>query len=411
MILLRGVTDHRNNQRPTRPVDLSLPVPCPSDLVFHGEQFALLPGLADVHVHLREPGFSYKETIRDGSRAAARGGFTAVCAMPNLDPVPDCRENLEKELALIERDAVIDVLPYGALTKGERGVEAANLEEIAPRVVAFSDDGRGVQDEKMMREVMKRAKALGKTVVAHCEDNSLLCGGYIHDGAYCRAHGHKGIVSASEWKAVERDLALVRETGVSYHVCHVSAKETVELIRRAKAEGLDVTCETAPHYLLLDDDMLEEDGRFKMNPPIRDKSDRDALIEGVKDGTIDMIVTDHAPHSAEEKSRGLAGSPMGIVGLETSFPLLYTYLVLPGVITLPELLDLTAYAPRRRFGLPVRDDDFTLFDLGASERIDPADFLSKGKSTPFAGWEVRARCVLTVCRGRIAYLDAKARKE
>ena len=371
----------------------------------------ILPGLADVHVHLREPGFSYKETIRDGSRAAARGGFTAVCAMPNLNPVPDCRENLEKELALIERDAVIDVLPYGALTKGEGGVELAEMEEIAPRVVAFSDDGRGVQDGSVMREAMKRAKALGKVVVAHCEDNSLLCGGYIHDGVYCKAHGHKGIPSASEWKAVERDLALVRETGCAYHVCHVSAKETVELIRRAKAEGLNVTCETATHYLLLDDSLLQEDGRFKMNPPIRDKSDRDALIEGVKDGTIDMIVTDHAPHAAEEKSLGLAGSPMGIVGLETSFPLLYTYLVLPGVITLPKLLDLTAYAPRRRFGLPVRDDDFTLFDLGTSERIDPADFLSKGKSTPFTGWEVRAKCVLTVSCGRIAYLDAKARTE
>lgn len=411
MILLRGVTDYRNNQRPTRPVDLSLPVPTPADLTFCGEQFALLPGLADVHVHLREPGFSYKETIRDGSRAAARGGFTAVCAMPNLNPVPDCRENLDKELALIERDAVIDVLPYGALTKGECGVELSEMEEIAPRVVAFSDDGRGVQDGSVMREAMKRAKALGKVVVAHCEDNSLLFGGYIHDGVYCRAHGHKGIPSASEWKAVERDLALVRETGCAYHVCHVSAKETVELIRRAKAEGLDVTCETAPHYLLLDDSLLQEDGRFKMNPPIRDKSDRDALIEGVKDGTIDMIVTDHAPHAAEEKSRGLAGSPMGIVGLETSFPLLYTYLVLPGVITLQKLIDLTAYAPRRRFGLPVRDDDFTLFDLKACERIDPADFLSKGKSTPFEGWKVRAKCVLTVSCGRIAYLDAKARTE
>jgi len=411
MILFRGVMDYQNTQRPARPVDLSLPVPSPLDLAFSGERFALLPGLADVHVHLREPGFSYKETILTGSRAAARGGFTTVCAMPNLDPVPDCRENLEKELALIERDAVIEVLPYGALTKGERGIEIADMEEIASSVVAFSDDGRGVQNDDVMREAMTRAKALKKTVVAHCEDNSLLRGGYIHDGAYARAHGHKGIPSESEWRAVERDLRLVRETGCAYHVCHVSAKETVELIRRAKAEGLDVSCETAPHYLLLDDSQLQEDGRFKMNPPIRDKSDRDALIEGVKDGTIDMIVTDHAPHSAEEKSRGLAGSPMGIVGLETSFPLLYTYLVLPGIVTLPRLIDLTCVNPRRRFGLPVREDDFTLFDLGASERIDPADFLSMGKSTPFAGWEVGASCRLTVCRGRIAYLDAKARTQ
>ena len=416
MIVLRKVLDQRTKEskRPIRPLlDPTLPIPSPSDLTFSGERFALLPGLADVHVHLREPGFSYKETIRDGTRAAARGGFTTVCAMPNLNPVPDSRAHLNEELALIERDAVIEVLPYGALTKDEAGAALSDMEEIAPSVVAFSDDGRGVQDADVMREAMRRAKALGKVVVAHCEDNSLLRGGYIHDGDYCRAHGHKGIVSESEWGAVKRDLELVRETGVSYHVCHVSAKETVELIRRAKAEGLDVTCETAPHYLLLDDSMMQEDGRFKMNPPIRDKSDRDALIEGVKDGTVDMIVTDHAPHTEEEKSRGLAGSPMGIVGLETSFPLLYTYLVLPGIVTLPRLIELMSENPRRRFGIPTRDDDFTLFDLGARYKIDPADFLSKGKSTPFAGWEVAGKCRLTVCRGQVAYLDpeTKARNE
>ena len=407
MISFSGVMDYRNTEcgRPARPVDLLLPIPSQTDLSLSGPRFAVLPGLADVHVHLREPGFSYKETIFDGSRAAARGGFTTVCAMPNLDPVPDSRENLAKELALIERDAVIEALPYGALTVGEKGVALSDMEGISPDVVAFSDDGRGVQNADVMRKAMKRAKALGKIVVAHCEDNSLLRGGYIHDGAYCKEHGHKGIVSESEWGAVKRDLELVRETGCAYHVCHVSAKETVELIRRAKAEGLDVSCETAPHYLLLDDSMLEEDGRFKMNPPIRDKSDRDALIAGILDGTIDMIVTDHAPHTAEEKSRGLAGSPMGIVGLETSFPLLYTYLVLPGVITLPRLIELMSTNPRKRFGLPVEKEDFTVFDLEERYKIDPADFLSKGKSTPFAGWEVAGKCLFTFCRGRIAYLD------
>ena len=406
MVFDLGVNDKQNdrNGRPARSVDLSFPIPSPSDLTFSGDGIAFLPGLADVHVHLREPGFSYKETVLSGTRAAARGGFTTVCAMPNLDPVPDSREHLAKELALIERDAVIEVLPYGALTVGEKGVALSDMDAIAPSVVAFSDDGRGVQDDGVMREAMTRAKALGKVVVAHCEDNSLLRGGYIHDGTYCKEHGHKGICSASEWKAVERDLKLVRETGVAYHVCHVSAKETVELIRQAKAEGLDVTCETAPHYLLLDDSMLEEDGRFKMNPPIRDKSDRDALIEGIKDGTIDMIVTDHAPHSEEEKSRGLAGSPMGIVGLETSFPLLYTYLVLPGVITLPRLIELMSENPRHRFGIPEREDDFTVFDLSARYKIDPDEFLSMGKSTPFAGWEVAGKCMLTVSRGKVAYL-------
>ena len=411
MISFSGVMDYRNTEcgRPARHVDLLLPIPSQTDLSLSGPRFAVLPGLADVHVHLREPGFSYKETIFDGSRAAARGGFTTVCAMPNLDPVPDNRENLAKELALIERDAVIEALPYGALTKGEKGISPSDMEEMAPFVVAFSDDGRGVQDENVMREAMKRAKALGKIVVAHCEDNSLLRGGYIHDGKYCKEHGHKGISSESEWKAVERDLELVRETGCAYHVCHVSAKETVELIRRAKAERLDVTCETAPHYLLLDDSQLQEDGRFKMNPPIRDKSDRDALIAGLLDGTVDMIVTDHAPHSAEEKSRGLAGSPMGIVGLETSFPLLYTYLVLPGVITLPRLLELTCCNPKKRFGIPERENDFTVFDLSARYKVDPADFLSMGKSTPFAGWEVAGKCMLTVSRGKIAYLDPESK--
>ena len=300
--------------------------------------FVILPGFVDVHVHLREPGFSYKETIRTGSLAAAHGGYTTVCAMPNLNPVPDSMETLQPELDAIQKDAVIRVLPYGAITKGEQGGELADLDAMAPYVVAFSDDGKGVQDRDMMCRAMLEAKRLGKLIVAHCEDNSLLRGGYIHDGAYAKAHGHRGICSESEWRPIQRDLELVRETGCGYHVCHISTKESVDLIRKAKAEGLDVTCETGPHYLLLDDSCLQEDGRFKMNPPLRDKSDREALLEGLADGTIDMIATDHAPHSAEEKGRGLEKSAMGIVGLETAFPLLYTELVKPGVISMEQLM-------------------------------------------------------------------------
>ena len=372
--------------------------------------FVVLPGFVDVHVHLREPGFSYKETIRTGTLAAARGGYTTVCAMPNLNPVPDSAAHLQAQLDLIRAGAAIRVLPYGAITVGQQGAELAALEELAPYVVAFSDDGRGVQNDDMMRRAMRKAKELGKLIVAHCEDNSLLRGGYIHDGAYARAHGHRGICSESEWRQIQRDLALVRETGCGYHVCHISTKESVDLIRRAKAEGLDVTCETAPHYLLLDDAMLEEDGRFKMNPPLRDKSDREALLAGLADGTIDMIATDHAPHSAEEKSRGLEKSAMGIVGLETAFPLLYTYLVKPGLLAFSRLMELLHDAPCRRFGLPQGEmdgphADFTVFDLSASYPIDPADFLSQGKATPFTGWPVQARCLLTVCNGRPVWQD------
>ena len=379
--------------------------PCPEKT-----EYTRLPGFCDVHVHLREPGFSYKETIRTGSLAAARGGFTAICAMPNLDPVPDSREHLSAELALIERDAVIDVRPYGAITAGEQGREIADLEGMAPQVVAFSDDGRGVQDPGLMREAMLRAKALGKLIVAHCEDNSLLRGGYIHDGAYAAAHGHRGICSESEWGQIARDLDLVRETGCGYHVCHISTKESVALIRRAKAEGLDVSCETAPHYLLLNDSMLQEEGRFKMNPPIRGEEDRQALLEGLRDGTIDVIATDHAPHTAAEKSRGLEGSLMGVVGLETAFPLLYTYLVKTGELTLPRLVELLSDAPRKRFGLKDamvegQPANFTLFDLNESYVIDPDTFLSMGRSTPFAGWRVQGRCLMTVADGRIAYRD------
>ena len=370
----------------------------------------VLPGFADVHVHLREPGFSYKETIRTGTLAAARGGYTTVCAMPNLNPVPDSLAHLEQEAALIRRDAAVRVLPYGAITVGQQGESLAALAELAPQVVAFSDDGRGVQSEDMMRQAMLAAKGLGKLIVAHCEDNSLLRGGYIHDGAYARAHGHRGICSESEWGQIRRDLALVRETGCGYHICHISTKESVALIRRAKAEGLDVTCETAPHYLLLDDAMLEEDGRFKMNPPLRSREDRQALLEGLADGTIDMIATDHAPHSAEEKSRGLEKSVMGIVGLETAFPLLYTYLVRPGLLSMERLVALLHTNPCRRFGLPTGitpqgAEDFTVFDPDAAYTIDPAEFLSLGRATPFAGWRVQGRCLLTVAGGKVAWND------
>ena len=371
---------------------------------FDSEKYIAFPGFCDVHVHFREPGFSYKETIKSGCAAAARGGYTAVCAMPNLSPVPDSGENLRVQTDIIKRDAFIHVLPYGAITVGEKGEELADLEAMAPDIVAFSDDGRGVQSDGMMREAMLRAKALGKMIVAHCEVNSLLHGGYIHDGAYARTHGHRGICSESEYAQIERDLRLVRESGCAYHVCHISAKESVELIRRAKAEGLDVSCETAPHYLLLDDSMLQEEGRFKMNPPIREKADREALIQGILDGTIDMIATDHAPHSAEEKSRGLEKSAFGIVGLETAFPVLYTGLVKTGIISLEKLVELLSIRPRERFQIPL-GNDFCLWDLESSYIIDPERFASMGRATPFAGMSVQGRCVLSVYQGKIVYKD------
>ncbi len=364
----------------------------------------ILPGLTDVHVHFREPGFSYKETIASGSAAAAHGGYTAVCTMPNLDPVPDCVDAIKQQLEIIENTAIIKVFPYGALTIGERGEQLADMERLASIAIAFSDDGRGVQNEDIMRKAMRSAKNLGKIIAAHCEDNSLLHGGYIHDGEYAKAHGHLGICSESEWKPIARDLKLAKETGCSYHVCHISTKESVELIRRAKADGVDVTCETAPHYLVLDDSMLEEDGRFKMNPPLRSHEDRLALIAGIKDGTIDMIATDHAPHSKEEKSRGLAGSAMGISGLECAFSVMYTELVRTGIITLEKLVELMSINPRRRFGIDI-GDDFTVFDLNESYTINPNSFLSKGKSTPFDGKKVFGKCKLTVCGGKTVWQD------
>ncbi len=365
-------------------------------------KYTVFPGFCDVHVHFREPGFSYKETIASGSAAAARGGYTAVCAMPNLNPVPDSVENLRVQTDIIKKDALISVFPYAAITVGEKGEKLADLEALAPHVIAFSDDGKGVQSEDMMREAMIRAKSLGKMIVAHCEVNELLKGGYIHDGEYAKMHGHKGICSESEWRQIERDLRLSKETGCAYHVCHISTKESVELIRKAKAEGINVTCETGPHYLVLDENDLKEEGRFKMNPPLRSLADREALIEGIIDGTIDMIATDHAPHSAEEKAKGLKDSAFGIVGLETAFPVLYTKLVKENIISLEKLVKLLTENPRRRFGIS-QTGDFTVWNLNESYKIDPEDFLSMGKATPFAGMEVFGKCMLTVRGGKVVY--------
>lgn len=366
------------------------------------KKYIIVPGLCDVHVHFREPGFSYKETIASGSAAAAHGGYTAVCTMPNLDPVPDSAEHLQVQLDAIKRGAAIKVLPYGAITVGEKGEKLADMEAISDKVCAFSDDGKGVQNDEMMREAMTAAKRLGKIIAAHCEDNSLLFGGYIHDGEYARMHGHRGISSASEYKQIERDLRLAEETGCAYHVCHISTKESVELIRQAKAHGVNVTCETAPHYLVLCDEDMQGDGRFKMNPPLRSREDKQALIEGIKDGTIDMMATDHAPHSAEEKGRGLEKSLMGVVGLETAFPVLYTELVTKNIITLDRLVELMSFKPKERFGIDT-NNDFAVFDISEAYKIDPEDFLSMGRATPFAGREVFGRCLLTVHNEKVVY--------
>ncbi len=365
----------------------------------------IFPGFADVHVHLREPGFSYKETIKSGTLASAHGGYTAVCSMPNLNPVPDSIEHLKQQLDIIEKDACIHVYPYGSITVGQMGEELSDMEGMAKDIIAFSDDGRGVQSDEMMKEAMLKAKRLGKMIVAHCEVNDLLKGGYIHDGEYAKANSHRGICSESEWKQIERDLKLVEETGCSYHVCHISTKESVEIIRQAKAKGLDVTCETGPHYLILDDSDLQEHGRFKMNPPLRGKEDRLALIEGIKDGTIDMIATDHAPHSKEEKGRGLEKSLMGVVGIETAFPLMYTYFVETGVITLEKLIELMSINPRKRFGIGGGTDegqsaDFTVVNLDEEYEINPEDFYSMGRATPFEGFKVKGRIVHTYIGGK-----------
>ena len=381
-------------------VILSLPA---TDIgVFCSPSYAVLPGFCDVHVHFREPGFSYKETISSGCASAARGGYTAVCTMPNLNPVPDSAEHLKEQTDLIDHGATIGVYPYGSITVGQKGERLADLEAMVDRAIAFSDDGRGVQDEDMMRAAMIEAKRLGKMIVAHCEDNSLLHGGYIHDGDYAKEHGHRGICSESEWGPIARDLRLAEETGCPYHVCHISTKESVALIREAKARGVDVTCETGPHYLVLDDSDLREDGKFKMNPPLRSREDKEALIEGILDGTIDMIATDHAPHSAEEKSRGLEKSAFGVVGLETAFPIMYTHFVKTGRMTMEQLMRLLVNNPRERFGLPL-GVDFSVWKLDEEYTVDPAEFASMGRATPFEGARVFGKCVLTVCDGRVVY--------
>ncbi len=374
--------------------------------------YSLLPGFCDVHVHFREPGYSYKETIRTGSHAAAHGGYTAVCTMPNLSPVPDCPAHLRAQTDIIRRDACIAVYPYGALTVGERGEQPADLAGMAPEAVAFSDDGKGVQSADMMRAVMREAARLGKVVAAHCEDNSLLHGGYIHDGVYARTHGHRGICSGSEYAPIARDIELCRETGCAYHVCHISTRESVALIRRAKAEGVNITCETAPHYLVLDENSLREDGRFKMNPPLRSAADREALLEGLLDGTVDMIATDHAPHTAAEKSRGLADSAFGVVGLETAFPVLYTHLVRTGILPLKLLLERMVWAPRRRFGLPCDPESvgLSLWDLSAARPVDPAEFLSMGRATPFEGDVLYGVNRLTLWHGQAVYSAADGKE-
>ena len=364
--------------------------------------FTVLPGFCDVHVHFREPGFSFKETMKTGSASAARGGYTAVCTMPNLNPVPDSMANLQQQLDIIRADASINVYPYASITVNERGERLSDMEAMAKDAVAFSDDGRGVQSDDMMRKAMLEAKRLGKMIVAHCEVNELLRGGYIHDGDYAAAHGHRGICSESEWGQIARDIELVRETGCAYHVCHISTKESVELIRKAKAEGLDVTCETGPHYLVLDDSFLQEDGRFKMNPPLRDKADREALVQGILDGTIDMLATDHAPHAADEKNRGLEKSAFGVVGLETAFPVMYTHFVKTGLMSMERLMDIMVKNPRERFGIEL-GEDYSVWDLDACYNVDPAEFVSMGRATPFEGMEVCGKCLMTVCGGEVVY--------
>ena len=367
-------------------------------------QYAVFPGFCDVHVHFREPGFSYKETIATGCASAARGGYTAVCTMPNLNPAPDTLDHLNIQRNAIETDACIHVYPYGTITMGELGENLSDMNAMAPYVCGFSDDGRGVQSDEMMRKAMIKAKSLGKMIVAHCEVNDLLRGGYIHDGEYAKAHDHRGICSESEWVQIARDLKLVEEIGCAYHVCHISTKESVDIIRQAKARGVDVTCETGPHYLILDDSHLQEDGRFKMNPPLRDKSDRLALIEGIVDGTIDMIATDHAPHSAEEKSRGLEKSAFGVVGLETAFATMYTHLVKPGTITMDRLVELLVDNPRKRFNISL-GLDFSIWDLDRCYTVNPEEFQSMGRATPFTGMELSGRCLMTVCDGNIVWQE------
>ena len=381
-----------------------------ADIIYNFKDYYVFPGFTDVHVHLREPGFSYKETIKTGTMASARGGYTSVCSMPNLNPVPDSVEHLQEQLDIIEKDAVINVHPYASITVNEMGEELSQMAEMSNMCVAYSDDGRGVQSDNMMLEAMKIAKEHNKMIVAHCEVNDLLEGGYIHKGKYALEHNHKGICSESEWKQIERDIEIVKQTGCAYHVCHISTKESVDLIRQAKKDGVDITCETGPHYLVLSDKDLQEDGRFKMNPPLRDESDKEALIQGVLDGTIDMIATDHAPHSAEEKSKGLEKSNMGVVGIETAFSVMYTYFIKTGVISLERLMGLLSVNANQRFNIGSEikvgnKADLTVFDLNEKYTVNPNDFLSKGKSTPFENMEVYGKCKMTICNGKVAWED------
>lgn len=400
-MIIKNAMVFRNNVFKTEDYFINVPDTARVSFDNSSDNIYVFPAFCDVHVHFREPGFSYKETIYSGSRSAARGGYSDVCTMPNLNPVPDCYESIMEQRKIIERDAAVNVHPYASVTVGEKGEELSDFDALSPLCIAFSDDGRGVQSEDMMRAAMTKAKSMGKIIAAHCEDNSLLNGGYIHDGEYARLHGHRGICSESEWRPIERDIRLAKDTGCAYHVCHISCRESVELIRRAKADGVDITCETAPHYLVMNDMMLEEDGRFKMNPPIRSEDDRLALIEGIKDGTIDMIATDHAPHSAEEKSRGLEKSLMGVVGLETAFPVLYTYLVKEGIISLERLVELMSLSPRKRFH--IEDSGICVYDLGKEYAIDPNEFETKGRSTPFSGRKVYGENIMTVIGGKIAW--------
>ena len=407
-LTLKDVHFFKGNAFQSGTYSLNISDPSPSLFDFQGgivskfNNCFILPAFCDVHVHLREPGFSYKETILSGSKASARGGYTDICSMPNLKPVPDSVENIKIEQDIIDRDAVIRVHPYASITVNQEGKVLSDFDSLRDKCLAFSDDGRGVQSAELMEEAMEKAKALDKIIVAHCEDNSLLKAGYIHDGEYAKLHGHKGICSESEWGPINRDIELAKKTGCKYHVCHISCKESVELIRQAKKDGVDITCETAPHYLVFNDMDLKDEGRFKMNPPIRSEDDRLALIEGIKDGTIDMIATDHAPHSEEEKSKGLKYSNMGVVGIETAFSVMYTYLVKTNIISLEKLIELMSINPRKRFGLPITDD-ICVFDLDAMYTVNPKDFLSKGKFTPFEGMKLFGVNKLTVCDGKIVY--------
>ena len=407
-LTLKDVHFFKGNAFQSGTYSLNISDPSPSLFDFQGgivskfNNCFILPAFCDVHVHLREPGFSYKETILSGSIASARGGYTDICSMPNLKPVPDSVENIKVQQKIIDKDAVIRVHPYASITVNQEGKELSDFDALRDKCFAFSDDGRGVQSAELMEEAMEKAKALNKIIVAHCEDNSLLKAGYIHDGEYARLHGHKGICSESEWGPIKRDIELAKKTKCKYHVCHISCKESVELIRQAKKDGVDITCETAPHYLVFNDMDLKDEGRFKMNPPIRSEADRLALIEGIKDGTIDMIATDHAPHSAEEKSKGLKYSNMGVVGIETAFSVMFTYFVKTNIISLEKLIELMSINPRKRFGLPITDD-ICVFDLDAMYTVNPKDFLSKGKFTPFEGMKLFGVNKLTVCDGKIVY--------